>query len=85
MEEIENFRCTENETPTAVADCITSAMTNACRVIPLRNAHAHRPWISETTIRLIDRRNAARCSGQYELEKTLNRDIKRSAKHDRQN
>ena len=45
----------------------------ASQCIPQIVAKAHRPWISQATLDLIENRGAARSSNQYQLEQALNK------------
>lgn len=54
-----------------------------CHLVPLKHHLPNKPWISQTTLHLLDRRRAARESGNWTLEKQLRGEVKRSAKTDR--
>ena len=67
----------------AMADSVKQAMLRAATQMPTASATAHRPWISAHTLDLIRCRNDARNSGSRGRETELNKDVKRSAKVDR--
>ena len=54
-----------------------------CHLVPLKQHRPNKPWISETTLHLLDRRRAVRENGKWILEKQLRGEVKRSAKADR--
>ena len=58
-------------------------MHTASKHIPSTTVHAQKPWISATTLQHISSRNTARLQHQHDLEKSLNKLIKQSAKADR--
>jgi hypothetical protein len=63
---------------------ITAALHAAVSAaIPLRNISATRPWISAATLHAIQTRNMARNQGQWMLERSMHRPIKKSAQRDR--
>ena len=52
--------------------------------LPKSQIWAKRPWISENTLALIDRRYIIRSNGDWQQEKKLSRLIKNNVKHDRE-
>ena len=52
---------------------------------PPTSVEKKRPWISEATLELLKQRSAARLHGDYDIERLLTKDIKRSARRDRSN
>ena len=64
----------------SMREAITGA---ASKCIPYETRKGKKPWIGSGTLALIDERNAARCADDWPLEKTLRRDIKRSARRDK--
>ena len=67
-----------------VVENIQVAFENAAEVaLPVCTAMPARPWISSTTIMLIDERNTARTTANRQLELAFNRKMKNSSKRDR--
>ena len=67
-----------------VAETISRAFDVAANtVLPVKELVAHRPWISSSTLDLIEQRNRARAYGQHVSECELNRRIRGSARKDR--
>ena len=65
---------------------IDSAFAHAeAAVLPEAAISPSKPWISAATLELISQRRVARSDGDVELEKTLCKDIKSSARKDRRN
>ena len=62
--------------PSAVATAIKQH-------VPILSARANKPWISSRTLELLRRRREARTNGNWNLEKQLRSDVKKSAKDDR--
>ena len=65
-----------------------AAMVDAVRettdaVLPKLAVQRKQPWISEATLRLIERRNAVRSQGLFDSEKILNRQVRSSVRLDR--
>ena len=52
--------------------------------LPLLKGRRGKPWISAPTLELINQRRQARTDGQWESEKVLSREVKRSARKDRE-
>ena len=70
------------------ANDLCTHITNSMRVaagncLNLRGSKAKRPWISDATLALIDRRVLARRSFNFPLEKQLTSEIKASVRRDR--
>ena len=63
-----------------MVSCLSEAAT---RTLPTALHHAQYPWISAHTVSLIDERHAARVSRNHELEQSLHKQVKKSARHDR--
>eukprot|EP00959_Pyramimonas_sp_CCMP1952_P453760 9468758-Pyramimonas_sp.AAC.1 len=59
------------------------AFATAATTLPARAATAKRPWISQTTLDLIDRRNSYRHCQDYYNEQLLNRAIRRAGREDK--
>ena len=57
--------------------------TSAESCIPKEPKQGIKPWIGFRTLSLIEDRNAARCVGDWDHEKGLRREIKRSARKDK--
>ena len=56
---------------------INHGFRSACEeIIPLKEVRALRPWISSTTLNLIEKRNIARAENNFDHERILNREIK---------
>ena len=67
-------------------ESITSTLHLAAKeLLPQQKATARKPWISNKTFELIDRRNDLRIAGKHREEIELQREIKKSVKHDRRN
>ena len=60
-----------------------SSIHQAAEELPRKAVEASRPWISSTTLQLIERRNSVRIEGNHQAEVDLNRSVKASAKKDR--
>jgi hypothetical protein len=54
-------------------------------VLPARQKQANKPWISQETLDLVDEKRRARAHGDWELEKTLRKQVHKSAGKDRTN
>ena len=52
-------------------------------VLPSRQYRAHRPWISQTTLQLIETRDVARANKEYDAERFATRQIRNQVKADR--
>ena len=63
-----------------MADAFTQA-ANSC--LPQRDRQTSRPWISETTLGLIRRRQVARSHGDSVQERLLNKEVRRSVSSDK--
>ena len=63
--------------------CIGQAFGKASESIPDVVELPHRPWISNGTVKLIEQRTAAPAAGQYCLEKTIHKAVRRAAKRDK--
>ena len=59
------------------------ALRSAEAVLPDRHARARKPWTSEDTLNLIDKRSLARRLNDYVRERTLHRLIRKSVKADK--
>ena len=57
----------------------------AKELLPQEKATVRKPWISNKTLELIDRRNDLRIVGKHREEIELQKEIKKSVKHDRCN
>ena len=65
-------------------DTACSAVATAIKQhVPILSARANKPWISSRTLELLRRRREARANGNWNLEKQLRNDVKKSAKDDR--
>ena len=62
---------------------VTTAMHKASKRIPSRAVTANRPWISSRTLKLVERRNAARSNSNHALEVQLHRQVPAAAKRER--
>ena len=61
-----------------------TAMTTATEAhVPFKPRSGKKPWISEATLTLIGKKNAARSSSDWSQEKYLRREIKRFVKKNR--
>ena len=66
------------------SDSLNEALTHASgAILPSRQYRARRPWISFSTLDLIERRDRARADGDFGLESNLSRQIKSQVKWDR--
>jgi hypothetical protein len=65
------------------ADITAALHAAAWAAIPLREISATRPWISAATLDAIQTRNMARSQGKWMLERSMHRQIKKSAQRDR--
>ena len=74
----------EQENLDVHAEHISDAFKVGIETLPKKELTAKRPWISEGTLDLIQRRNAQRHSGNYGEECRLNKLVRDSAKNDRQ-
>lgn len=75
-------------TPTsleAASARVDQAFAAAAEELPLETKTPHRPWISEATFALIQKRNACRLCGAAEEEKLLNKRIRQAGRQDRAN
>ena len=52
-------------------------------LLPMKKPKANKPWISESTLELIELKRQARTSNSWTRERELNKKIKREAKNDR--
>ena len=65
-------------------ESLCTSMADSVKVnLPNQLSKANKPWIREETLDLIRQRLQARAVGDWELEKHLNKHIKKSAKKDR--
>ena len=67
------------EEPTGAAPSVTATVAPN----PARQYRAYRPWISQTTLQLIKKRDTARANNEYDSERLLTRQIKNQVKADR--
>ena len=70
----------ENEYWEKACSVMASAIAS---LIPVINVRANKPWISSETLELLRLRREARLGGQWDREKQLRAEVKRSAKRDR--
>ena len=82
---LDNLADTEESglTPNYHAKNVASAMQQAASHLTCKASMTKRPWISEATLMIIERRNMARCTGDHKEELQLNKLVKQSAKADR--
>jgi len=81
------------DSPTIVdtGPCIEDRWTNlsktllnaADKCVPNMPFQRKTPWITESTLELIRQRRAARCTANWELERSLRREVKKAARRDR--
>ena len=64
-------------------DACQRIQSAAERLLPAMKRRPNKPWISEGTLVLIDRKRDARTEGDWTAEKSLNKLVKQSAKKDR--
>ena len=70
---------------TAVYEKIVTSMTSAAScTVPRETFVAKRPWISHSTLNLIEQRHGARTAQYHNKESLLHRQVKKSAKKDRE-
>ena len=65
------------------AETVNDAFMLASSVVPKMPMKKRRPWISARTVGLIESRNACRHNSDYELEKQLNKEVRKAARADR--
>ena len=66
-----------------IAEAVTSAFVAAESSLNHVVASRRRPWISQGTLDLIDQRRIAHVSGNFVLEASLHKNIKKAARADR--
>ena len=59
------------------------AFDDATTILPESQATPHKPWISQATLSLIERRMALRSNREFESEAALTKQIKESVKKDK--
>ena len=65
---------------------IVSALHAAANIVlPIQKASQRKPWISQRTLDLIDARNNLRIEGRHIEEAELQKEIRKSARHDKRN
>ena len=64
-------------------ESLNGSFSVAAAVLPEALKRPRRPWISEETFSLIGQRAEARTAGDFTLEKTLHKMVRRAAKHDK--
>ena len=67
----------------SVSDCITRAFEAAEMSLPKVAAAKRKPWISQTTLDLVERRHSAHMTRDFETERLLHSEIKKAAKTDK--
>ena len=67
-------------------DSIVTALHAAAHaVLPVQKAVQKKPWISQSTLELIDARNILRIEGKHTEEVELQKQIRKLARHDKRN
>ena len=79
-----NLSCASVSDPNAFWEKACSAVESAVQKhVPFACPTTNRPWISPRTLDLLHQRRTARMHGQWNAEKRLRAEVKKSAKHDR--
>ena len=68
-----------------LANRVEHAFSTASTTLRTRQQPANKPWISQSTLDMIEQRNAARQSGDADREQILNTTIRENARADRTN
>eukprot|EP00959_Pyramimonas_sp_CCMP1952_P423571 8872786-Pyramimonas_sp.AAC.1 len=68
-----------------VAGAVEQAFSSAACSLKPRHTVAKRPWISQRTLDLIEKRNTCRTTGRSIEEQALNKEIRQAARQDRSN
>ena len=67
-------------------DCACSSVAAALlQYVPVESTKVNKPWISSRTLDLLNQRREARVNGNWNVEKQLQKEVKKSAKKDRSN
>ena len=68
-----------------VSECITNAFEAAEHSLPRVRPARRKPWISQTTLDLVEQRRLAHIANRFDEELHLHTEVKKSSKHDKKN